>query len=426
MEYKWLLFFDPVNSQLPVPSENAKPLPAHLASKSRTTAENPAKNEPKADEPFGDPQSKFVWSEFNTCKPFRNPNQVNVDIIEKRKQLWFYLGGTSTEARAQYTENPAVKQNNPEANFLESVRAAKTAIALSFHQRRSYPAPYPAGANMHAASVIRAKSNFHHPINLPKPQAPKERPYNGKYAILDPAPYIYKPKVGNTIDPEALRNQRAFQQSLVHSFPQFHNPPGFRAPSASMNNTQPPINTASRPVNTAPAPANAASRPVHAAPPPMNIVSRPMNTTKAPLSAASRPINSAEAAVNAVSRPMNTAEAAMDAVSRPMNTVTSAMNAVSRTMNTASPAPDHYLSPRASPMAPLTSQPQAPTVSKPTAPSVQQSTASGIPRPTVPRMSQPMAPGISQPPPRKHANAPPQIVQRVSLDPVENYVCIIC
>lgn len=404
MEYKWLLFFDPVNSQLPVPSENAKPLPAHLASKSRTTAENPAKNEPKADEPFGDPQSKFVWSEFNTCKPFRNPNQVNVDIIEKRKQLWFYLGGTSTEARAQYTENPAVKQNNPEANFLESVRAATTAIALSFHQRRSYPAPYPAGANMHAASVIRAKSNFHHPINLPKPPAPKERPYNGKYAILDPAPYIYKPKVGNTIDPEALRNQRAFQQSLVHSLPQFPNPPGFRAPSASMNNTLPPINRASRPVNSAPAPANAASRPVHAAPSPMNVVSRPMNTAKASMSAASRP--------------MNTAEAAVDAVSRPMNTVPSAMN-------TASPAPVHSSAARAPPMAPLTSQPQAPTVSKPTAPSVQQATASGIPRPTVPRMSQPIAPGISQPPPMKHPNAPPQTVQRVSLDPIGNSMLVV-
>ena len=411
MEYKWLLFFDPVNSQLPVPSENAKPLPAHLASKSRTTAENPAKNEPKADEPFGDPQSKFVWSEFNTCKPFRNPNQVNVDIIEKRKQLWFYLGATSTEARAQYTENPAIKQNNPEANFLESVRATTTAIALSFHQRRSYPTPYPAGANMHAASAIRAKSNFHHPINPPKPQAPKERPYNGKYAILDPAPYIYKPKVGNTIDPEALRNQRAFQQSLVHTLPQFPNPPGFRAPSASMNNTPPPINTASRPVNTASASANVASRLVHAAPPPMNTVSRPMNTAKAPMSAASRPTN--------------TAKAVMDAVLRPMNTAPVAMNAVSRPMSTASPAPVNSLAPRAAPMAPPISQPQAPTVSKPTVPSLQQTIASEIPRPTVPRMSQPIAPGISQPPPMKHPNAPPQIAQRVSLAPIKNSVLVV-
>lgn len=408
MEYKWLLFFDPVNSQLPVPSENAKPLPAHLASKSRTTAENPAKNVPKADEPFGDPQSKFVWSEFNTCKPFRNPSQVNVDIIEKRKQLWFYLGGTSTEARAQYTENPAVKQNNPEANFLESVRAATTAIALSFQQRRSYP---PAGTNMHAANVIRAKSNFHQPINPPKPQAPKERPYNGKYAILDPAPYTYKPKAGNSIDSEALRNQRAFQQSLVHSLPQFPNPSVFRAPSASMNNTLPPINTASRPVNNAPDPANAAPRRVHAAPHQMNAVSRPMNTGKAPMSAASRP--------------MNTAKAAMDAVLRPMNAVPAAINSGSRPMNIASPAPIHSLTPRAPPMAPMISQPQAPTLSKSTASSGQQPTASGIPRPTVPRMSQPIAPGMSQLPPMKHPNAPPQNFQRVSLAPVKISVLVV-
>lgn len=408
MEYKWLLFFDPVNSQLPVPSENAKPLPAHLASKSRTTAENPAKKEPKADEPFGDPQSKFVWSEFNTCKPFRNPNQVNVDIIEKRKQLWFYLGGTSTEARAQYTENPAVKLNNPEANFLESVRAATTAIALSFHQRRSYPAPYPAGANMHAASVIRAKSNYHHPINPPKPQAPKERPYNGKYAILDPAPYIYKPKVANTIDPEALRNQRAFQQSLVHSLPQFPNPPSFRAPSAPMNNTLPPMNTASRPVNTVPGPMNAASRYVHAAPPPLNAASRPMNTTKAPISAASRPMNAAPAPTDGYLRPMKPPPAAMNAVTHPSNT--------------ASPAPVHSFAPRAPLMSPLTAQPQAPIVSRPTAPSVPQLTAPGIPRPTVPRVSQAIAPGISQPPPIKHLNSSAQTAERVSLAPVKNSV----
>lgn len=408
MEYKWLLFFDPINSQLPVPSENAKPLPAHLASKSRTTAENPAKNEPKADEPFGDPQSKFVWSEFNTCKPFRNPSQVNVDIIEKRKQLWFYLGRTSTEARAQYTENPALELNNPEANFLESVRAATTAIALSFHQRRSYPAPYPSGANMHAAGVIRAKSNYHHPINPSKPQAPKERPYNGKYAILDPALYIYKPKVGNTIDPEALRNQRAFQQSLVHSLPQFPNPPSFRAPSAPMNNTLSPTNTASRSVNTVPGLMNAASRYVHATPPPLNAASLPMDTTKAPISAASRPMNAAPAATNAIVRPMKTAPAAMNAVSRPMNT--------------ASPAPVHSSEPRAPLMAPVASQPQAPIVSRPTAPSVPQITASGIPRPTVPRMAQAIAPGISQPQPMKHLNSSAQTTERVSLSPVKNSV----
>lgn len=407
MEYKWLLFFDPVNSQLPVPSENAKPLPAHLASKSRTTAENPAKNEPKADEPFGDPQSKFVWSEFNTCKPFRNPNQVNVDIIEKRKQLWFYLGRTSTEARAQYTENPAVQLNNPEANFLESVRAATTAIALSFHQRRAYPAPFPAGANMHAASVLRAKSNFHHPINPPKPQAPKERPYNGKYAILDPAPYIYKPKIGNTIDSESLRNQLAFQQSLVHSLPQFPNPPGFRAPPAPMNKTLPPMTTASRPVNTTPNPMNAASRHVPAAPPPPNAASRPMSTTKAPISAASRPINAAPAATDALLRPMKTAPAAINAVSRPLNTT--------------SPAPAHSFTP-APPIAPPNSQPQAPMVSRPTVPSVPQLTESGIPRPTVPRMSQAIVPGISQPSPIKHPSSPAQTVQRVSLAPVKSSV----
>lgn len=238
MEYKWLLVFDPIHSQLPVPSEDAKPIPAHLARKSRTTAEDPSKNEPKADEPFGDPQSKFIWSEFNTCKPVKNPDQVKVDL-SKPKQLWFYLGRTSTEAKAQYTGDLAVSRNNPEANFLESIKAATAAAAVSA-QRRSYPASYPSGVNIHAFNAARAKAHVQQAAKTQaKPAATKERPYNGKYAIIDPAPYVYKPKVSSNVDPLALRNQHTFQQSSVHSLPQFPNSSGFRAPPAQMSPVAP-------------------------------------------------------------------------------------------------------------------------------------------------------------------------------------------
>lgn len=238
MEYKWLLVFDPVQSQLPEPSKNAKQLPAHLARKSRTTAEDSTRNDPKAKDPFGDPQSKFIWSEFNTCKPLKNSDQVNVDL-SKPKQLWFYLGRTSTEARAQYTGDLAVPRSNPEANFLESIRAATAAVAVSA-QRRSFPASYPSGVNIHAVNAARAKAHVQHATKTQtKPPMLKEKPYNGKYAIIDPAPYAYKPQASSNVDSQALRNQRTFQQSSVHSLPQFHNSPGFRAPPAQMSPVAP-------------------------------------------------------------------------------------------------------------------------------------------------------------------------------------------
>lgn len=238
MEYKWLLVFDTIHSQLPVPSENAKPLPAHLAQKSRTTAEDPSNDDPKADEPFGDPHSKFIWSEFNTCKPFKNSDQVKIDL-SKPKQLWFYLGRTSTEAKAQYTGDPAVSHNNLEANFLESVRAASAAVAVSA-QRRSFPASYPSGVNIHAVNAARAKAHVQQAAKIQvKPPVTKERPYNGKYAILDSTPYVYKPKISCNVDPQALRNQRAFQQSTVHSLPQIKSSSAYRAPPAPMSTMAP-------------------------------------------------------------------------------------------------------------------------------------------------------------------------------------------
>ena len=252
IEYKWLLIFDPVNSQLPVPSENAKPLPPELAQKSRTTAEHPSNDNPKADDPFGDPQSKLIWSEFNTCKTIRNPHQVEVDVF-KPKKLWFYLGKTSTEAKAQYTGDLAVQRNDPTANFLESVRVATAAAALP--PRRSFPASYPTGVNMHAVNAARPPRPYIQPANMqhnkpPVNRAPitQNRAYHGKYAITDPIP---KARVGGHVDPQALHNQRAFQhnasrQSLIQPYhaqgyqsSQTYSSHGYRAPPAPMGSVAP-------------------------------------------------------------------------------------------------------------------------------------------------------------------------------------------
>ena len=234
-----------------MPSEDAKPLPAELARKSRTTAEDPANNDdPKPNDPFGDPDSNFRWEEFDSRKAFRNPAQVKIDV-DKPNKLWYYIGKSSTEAKAQYTADVAVQQNNPTANFLESVRVASVTAAAVRQpvQRISYPASYPSGVS-HQIALNHPRSNVNvHGSQLKasvtpytKPAAPKERPYHGKYAIMDAIAAPYKPKPGVNVDAQALYNQRAFQNTASSQLPQqchSQQSPSYRAPQASMGAAAP-------------------------------------------------------------------------------------------------------------------------------------------------------------------------------------------
>lgn len=256
VEYKWLLVFDPVNSQLPMPSENAKPLPAELARKSRTTAEDPANNDdPKPNDPFGDPDSNFRWEEFGSCKAFRNPAQVKIHI-DKPNKLWYYIGKSSTEAKAHYTGDIAIQQNDLTANFLESVRIASVAAAAAKPPtpRVSYPASYPSSISHPNAlntprpgASVQAAQPKALTTQQAKSTAPKERPYHGKYAITDSIAAQYKPRPGVNVDAQALYNQRAFQNAASSQFPQHyhgHQSPGYRAPQASMGAAAPTAPTA--------------------------------------------------------------------------------------------------------------------------------------------------------------------------------------
>ena len=223
---------------------------------SRTTGQDPAINEgPKPKELFCDSAS-FRWEEFDTCKPFRNPQQVKVDL-SKPKKLWFYLGKYSTEAKAQYTGDLAVRKNDVSANFLETVRIATITANPPPVQRRSYPATHPLNQN-----AINA-AGAHHVTQQPKVQTnayalsspTKERPYHGKYAINDRdralMDYQYKPRVPYNVDPLALKNQRQFQQ--VASIPTYQprhknlqnsnqQSQHYRAPQAPMGQAAPTAN----------------------------------------------------------------------------------------------------------------------------------------------------------------------------------------
>ena len=99
-----------------------KPLPAHLVRKPESRKElNSAL--PVAGHPFGDGPCAYQWAEFETVSAAKHvwvpPGQGH----HQPRQIWYYLGPSSTECRAQYTHNPSVPVHNPRANFLDSVRS---------------------------------------------------------------------------------------------------------------------------------------------------------------------------------------------------------------------------------------------------------------------------------------------------------------
>ncbi|KAI4261917.1 MAG: hypothetical protein L6R42_002898 [Xanthoria sp. 1 TBL-2021] len=253
VEYKWLLVFDPINSHLPAPSANAKPLPKHLLEKSRDSTDNVSSETPKANDKFCDPKAVHVWSEFHTCRAIRNPTQAKTDL-SKPKQLWFYLGKKSTETKAQFTGDLAKRENDPTANFLESVRPPPPVyVPPPPIQRKALPASYPYGVNIHAANAAGISKQYQQ-RPPPKPQTSmKERPYNGKYAVNDPKPYQYKPKEIANPDVYASLNKlspyhtTSSQPQVSQPQAMYNNVPAYRAPPAPMAPMAPMTPAASRP-----------------------------------------------------------------------------------------------------------------------------------------------------------------------------------
>ncbi|KAI9729247.1 MAG: hypothetical protein M1834_007039 [Cirrosporium novae-zelandiae] len=222
VEWKWILVFDPANSHLPVPSADAKPLPLHLLNKARTTAtEDPQHDEPKPDDPFNDPNGPHFWGEFKRLpKIIRNPYQQKVDL-SKSNQLWYYLGRTSTEAKAQYTEDPTKRRNNTDANFLETVRPPAPIVPPPV-KRQSFPATYPMNkSNQRALNAIG--------VGAKQMQSAK--------VIKQDKPYQYKPKGPPLyVDPRALSAQRSFVNCT--QFPS-SNQQNFSSQLTSMSPTAP-------------------------------------------------------------------------------------------------------------------------------------------------------------------------------------------
>jgi hypothetical protein len=140
VEWKYILKLHPDESQRPRPSASAKPLPEHLKeSDASLDITNRTDGVPDIGDPFHDPHSEQKWAEWNTA-PEVTRRIAKVDLSQEN-QLWYYLGKPSTEARPQYTEDPAKHRNNPKSNFLDTVKPPPPPVP-AFAQR-SYPAAYP-------------------------------------------------------------------------------------------------------------------------------------------------------------------------------------------------------------------------------------------------------------------------------------------
>ncbi|PGH01625.1 hypothetical protein AJ79_07873 [Helicocarpus griseus UAMH5409] len=138
LPYRFLLIVKK-SSFAPLPT-GIKPLPSHLARKP-DAKKDLASSLPSPGTPFGDARSIHQWGEFISAKPPLNPSSAKIDI-SKPEQMWYYLGKSSTECRAQYTENPDRPTHNPRSHFLESVKSLNAPVATT-HHHPSYARNYP-------------------------------------------------------------------------------------------------------------------------------------------------------------------------------------------------------------------------------------------------------------------------------------------
>lgn len=237
VEYKWLLIPDPADYHLPKPSPSAIPMPRSRKDKaSLNTSKRQADDNPRAEDPF---VTGHTWAEFKNESIAPNPYQVKIDF-SKENQIWFYLGKTSTEARAQYTENPRNKRHNTKGNFLDTI--PKPIISAP---RQSYAASYPSNAKNSTPTPIRPPT---------RPALPTS---SGSSNFNRPEkPYVYKPRNvedSYRVDPQAYRSQQSF---LQRSAPQ---PYSFGTDPRWQTSTQQSTQPARQASSTTPFKANANS-----------------------------------------------------------------------------------------------------------------------------------------------------------------------
>lgn len=157
------------------------PLPSHLARKPESRKDLTS-SIPSHGTPFGDTGTIYQWAEFSSARPPHNLCITPVDL-SKPERIWYYLGKTSTECRAQYTENPDRPFNNPKSHFLESVKSLNFPTMASHSHIANHPTKQlgslPAAPPRHS----QAKPSIHTPAVPIKPE-PANSELNNKFPIL--------------------------------------------------------------------------------------------------------------------------------------------------------------------------------------------------------------------------------------------------
>src|ERR1700722_17711483 len=151
VEPSWILFVDSNTSCLQRPSANAPALPEHLQGQTASMPES-SERKPSPGDPFTE-DPKTEWAEFVLGASPKNKTQKKVEF-SKPKQLWHFLGKTSTESKAQYTADPSKPIHDPLSNFLQTVEPPRSTMAPpSQPKRQSLAASYPSmTANMNMAA----------------------------------------------------------------------------------------------------------------------------------------------------------------------------------------------------------------------------------------------------------------------------------
>ncbi|KAL1876955.1 hypothetical protein Daus18300_002562 [Diaporthe australafricana] len=244
VEWKWLLLPDPEDFKLPKASANALPMPTSRKAKEEINAKRSADEPPRAGDIFVEgpaPGKDFVWSEFHTCEASECKNKAQVKIdFSKENQVWHYLGGTSTEAKAQYTEDPRKPQHNPKCNFLESIPKPPPP------PRAQHPPSYSATHPAHARAQMPTKPDKPYVYKPRKPvqnslgtqfTAQKFAPTNAGAAGVPPLSFGTDPRFSaglystNTFAPVTANSPQPQHQSATHAY---HNrePSRYRTPYA--------------------------------------------------------------------------------------------------------------------------------------------------------------------------------------------------
>ena len=111
-----------------------------------------SERKPSPGDPFTE-DPKTEWAEFVLGASPKNKTQKKVEF-SKPKQLWHFLGKTSTESKAQYTADPSKPIHDPLSNFLQTVEPPRSTMAPpSQPKRQSLAASYPSmTANMNMAA----------------------------------------------------------------------------------------------------------------------------------------------------------------------------------------------------------------------------------------------------------------------------------